>query len=68
MILNVFFGNYDTDRKMCYNHGMITKCPNYNRLKEKAVAIEIKNLDIVKVNYIFIKNLTCTKSKRFKVK
>ena len=25
---------------------MITKCPNYNRLKEKAVAIEIKNLDI----------------------
>ena len=27
-------------------HGMITKCPNYNRLKEKAVAIEIKNLDI----------------------
>ena len=28
------------------SHGMITKCPNYNRLKEKAVAIEIKNLDI----------------------
>ena len=27
------------------NHGMITKCPNYNRLKEKGVAIEIKNLD-----------------------
>ena len=27
-------------------HGMITKCPNYNRLKEKAVALEIKNLDI----------------------
>jgi len=26
-------------------HGMITKCPNYNRLKEKAVAIEIKNID-----------------------
>ena len=23
----------------------ITKCPNYNRIKEKAVAIEIKNLD-----------------------
>ena len=28
------------------SHGMITKCPNYNRLKEKAVAIEIKNLDL----------------------
>ena len=28
------------------SHGMITKCPNYNRLKEKAVALEIKNLDI----------------------
>lgn len=28
------------------NHGMITKCPNYNRLKEKGAAIEIKNLDI----------------------
>lgn len=25
--------------------GFITRCPNYNRLKEKAVAIEIKNLD-----------------------
>lgn len=29
-----------TDKK-----GFITKCPNYNRVKEKAVAIEIKNLD-----------------------
>lgn len=28
------------------SHGMVTKCPNYNRLKEKAVALEIKNLDI----------------------
>ena len=28
------------------SHGMITKCPNYNRIKEKAVAMEIKNLDI----------------------
>lgn len=28
------------------SHGMITKCPNYNRLKEKAIAIEIKNLHI----------------------
>ncbi|ADC47268.1 hypothetical protein mru_1418 [Methanobrevibacter ruminantium M1] len=32
------------------SHGMITKCPNYNRLKEKAVAIEIKNLDISCLN------------------
>ncbi|WP_054835150.1 hypothetical protein [Methanobrevibacter arboriphilus] len=23
----------------------ITKCPNYNRVKEKGIAIEIKNLD-----------------------
>lgn len=28
------------------SHGMVTKCPNYNRLKTKAVALEIKNLDI----------------------
>ena len=28
------------------SHGMVTKCPNYNRLKEKAVVLEIKNLDI----------------------
>ena len=28
------------------SHGMITRCPNYNRLKEKAIAIEIKNLDV----------------------
>ena len=33
------------------SHGMITKCPNYNRLKEKAVAIEIKNLDIDCLNH-----------------
>lgn len=26
-------------------NGFITKCPNYNRIKEKAVAIEIKNLN-----------------------
>ena len=32
------------------SHGMITKCPNYNRLKEKAVALEIKNLDIYCLN------------------
>ena len=25
--------------------GFITKCPNYNRIKEKAICIEIKNLD-----------------------
>ncbi|MBQ2961494.1 DegT/DnrJ/EryC1/StrS family aminotransferase [Methanobrevibacter sp.] len=33
------------------SHGMITKCPNYNRLKEKAVALEIKNLDISCLDY-----------------
>ncbi len=33
------------------SHGMITKCPNYNRLKEKAVALEIKNLDISCLNH-----------------
>ncbi len=33
------------------SHGMITKCPNYNRLKEKAVALEIKNLDINCLDY-----------------
>ena len=32
------------------SHGMITKCPNYNRLKEKAVTLEIKNLDIECLN------------------
>ncbi len=26
-------------------NGFITKCPNYNRIKEKAIAIEIKNLN-----------------------
>ena len=33
------------------SHGMITKCPNYNRLKEKAVALEIKNLDVECLDY-----------------
>ncbi|MGN1363474.1 MAG: DegT/DnrJ/EryC1/StrS family aminotransferase [Methanobrevibacter sp.] len=32
------------------NHGMVTKCPNYNRLKEKGLALEIKNLDISSLN------------------
>ncbi|WP_295618752.1 DegT/DnrJ/EryC1/StrS aminotransferase family protein [uncultured Methanobrevibacter sp.] len=32
------------------SHGMVTKCPNYNRLKTKAVALEIKNLDISCLN------------------
>lgn len=45
----------DDPKHMSYNlrqefdlngQGMVTKCPNYNRLKEKAVAIEIKNLAI----------------------
>lgn len=39
--------SYDLRHELVLDsHGMITKCPNYNRLKEKAVAIEIKNLDI----------------------
>ena len=45
------------------SHGMITKCPNYNRLKEKAVALEIKNLDIECLNQDnldeIIKTLKC---------
>ena len=39
------------------SHGMITKCPNYNRLKEKAVAIEIKNLNIECLNYDNLDNI-----------
>ena len=27
------------------HHAFITKCPNYNRLKEKGIVIEVKNLD-----------------------
>ena len=27
------------------HHAFITKCPNYNRLKEKGLVIEVKNLD-----------------------
>ena len=27
------------------HHSFITKCPNYNRLKEKGIVIEVKNLD-----------------------
>ncbi len=40
--------------------GMVTLCPNYNRLKEKAVCLEIKNLDtkcLVKENLLKIKNI-----------
>lgn len=52
--INLIISNNDP-KHMSYNlrqefdlngQGMITKCPNYNRLKEKAVAIEIKNLAI----------------------
>ena len=43
--------SYDLRHELVLDsHGMITKCPNYNRLKEKAVAIEIKNLDISCLN------------------
>ena len=44
--------SYKLRRKFILDsHGMITKCPNYNRLKEKAVALEIKNLDISCLDY-----------------
>lgn len=42
------------------SHGMITKCPNYNRLKEKAVAIEIKNLAIECLGYDNLDNIVKT--------
>ena len=29
------------------HHAFITKCPNYNRLKEKGIVIEVKNLDYI---------------------
>ena len=42
------------------SHGMITKCPNYNRLKEKAVALEIKNLSIDCLNQDNLDNIINT--------
>ncbi|MDR2830781.1 MAG: DegT/DnrJ/EryC1/StrS family aminotransferase [Methanobrevibacter sp.] len=36
--------------KFNINGSFITKCPNYNRIKEKAVAIEIKNLSLQCLN------------------
>lgn len=39
---------------------MITRCPTYDRLKEKAVCLEIKNLDtscLIKENLLEIKNI-----------
>ncbi|WP_231483659.1 DegT/DnrJ/EryC1/StrS family aminotransferase [Methanobrevibacter sp. YE315] len=43
--------------------GFITTCPNYNRVKQKAICIEIKNLDYqcLKKEYldIIIDNVTC---------
>ena len=35
------------DIKLDNGKGMITRCPNYNRLKIKGFALEVKNLDIV---------------------
>ena len=44
---------HDNAKEICWNlkkslpidkSGFITKCPNYNRVKQKAVAVEIKNL------------------------
>ena len=45
---------HDDAKKKCWNlkkilttdkSGIITTCPNYNRVKQKAICIEIKNLD-----------------------
>ena len=45
---------HDDSKSICWNlkkklnidkHNFITNCPNYNRVKQKAVCIEIKNLD-----------------------
>ena len=45
---------HDNAKSICWNlkkilttdkSGFITQCPNYNRVKQKAVCIEIKNLD-----------------------
>ena len=51
--LNVIISNDDA-KSICWNlkktlttdkSGFITTCPNYNRLKQKAICVEIKNLD-----------------------
>ena len=51
--VNVIIPN-DNAKSICWNlkqtlttdkSGFITTCPNYNRVKQKAIAIEIKNLD-----------------------
>lgn len=45
---------HDDAKSICWNlkktltldkSGMITTCPNYNRIKQKAICVEIKNLD-----------------------
>ena len=45
---------HDDSKSVCWNlkkklkidkHGFITNCPNYNRVKQKAICIEIKNLN-----------------------
>ena len=45
---------HDDAKPICWNlkkelitdkSGMVTTCPNYNRIKQKAICIEIKNLD-----------------------
>lgn len=46
--------------KLDNGRSMITRCPTYDRLKEKAVCLEIKNLDtccLIKENLTEIKNI-----------
>lgn len=40
------FGREITQKLNVHGGGIVTICPNYNRIKSKAVCIEIKNLDI----------------------
>lgn len=55
IIKNDLSNFWDLKKKLSINGGsMITKCPSYERVKEKAIAIEIKNLDI---NYLNKDNL-----------
>ncbi|MGL6298317.1 MAG: DegT/DnrJ/EryC1/StrS family aminotransferase [Methanobacteriaceae archaeon] len=46
IIKNDLSNFWDLKKELSINGGsMVTKCPSYDRVKEKAIAIEIKNLD-----------------------
>ncbi|WP_067092079.1 DegT/DnrJ/EryC1/StrS family aminotransferase [Methanobrevibacter curvatus] len=47
---NYLFKILNEDLKTVEGKSILTKCPNYNRIKEKALAIEIKNLDANSLN------------------